>query len=262
MKKINFGMPMLIETDTVEKCAGLCKELGLDFIELNMNLPQFQKEVIDIKNLRSIMESENIYYTIHLDEKLNVCDFDSEVAAAYTKAVLWAIDIAKRLNIPVLNMHMSEGVYFTLPSEKIFLFSKYKDIYLKRLKDFRELCEEAIGDSGIKICIENTKGFKDFEIEGIELLLESEVFALTLDIGHEHCSDKADESFFERHADRVIHMHVHDAKGNKDHLPLGEGEIDLKEKLWFASQQNRRVVLEVKTIGGLKKSVKKLNSYL
>lgn len=262
MKKTNFGMPMLIETDTIEECAGLCKELGLDFIELNMNLPQFQKEVIDIKNLRSIMESKGIYYTMHLDEKLNVCDFNSDVAAAYTEAVLWAIDIAKCLDIPVLNMHMAEGVYFTLPSEKIYLFSKYKDVYLKKLKDFRAHCEEAIGGSGIKICIENTKGFRDFEIEGIELLLESKVFSLTLDIGHEHCSDKADEMFFEKHADRVIHLHVHDAKGTKDHLPLGEGEIDLKEKLWFACQQNRRAVLEVKTIDGLKTSVKKLNSYL
>ncbi|WP_259473503.1 hypothetical protein [Clostridium estertheticum] len=39
MKKIDFGMPTLIETNSIESCVKLCKELGLDFIELNMNLP-------------------------------------------------------------------------------------------------------------------------------------------------------------------------------------------------------------------------------
>ena len=33
------GMPTLIETETLEECAALCRELELDFIELNMNLP-------------------------------------------------------------------------------------------------------------------------------------------------------------------------------------------------------------------------------
>lgn len=33
-----FGMPTLIETNTLEGCAVLCKDFNLDFIELNMNL--------------------------------------------------------------------------------------------------------------------------------------------------------------------------------------------------------------------------------
>lgn len=43
-----FGMPTLIETNTLEECAVLCKNLNLDFIELNMNLPQYQITEIDI----------------------------------------------------------------------------------------------------------------------------------------------------------------------------------------------------------------------
>jgi len=87
MKTIHFGMPTLIETSSIESCVKLCKELGLDFIELNMNLPQYQIESIDIQQLKSICEKENIYFTIHLDENLNVCDFNDEIAKAYTKTV-------------------------------------------------------------------------------------------------------------------------------------------------------------------------------
>lgn len=262
MKNIDFGMPTLIETSSIEDCVILCKELGLDFIELNMNLPQYQIEAIKTEQLRSICENEKIYFTIHLDENLNVCDFNSEVAAAYSRTVLSAIEIAKQLKIPVLNMHMPNGVYFTLPTEKVFLFHQYKDIYMKKLKKFRDICEKAIGDSNIKICIENCDGYKDFAMEGIELLLESQVFALTLDIGHSYCAGSIDEAFINKHLDRLYHMHIHDAKGNKNHLPLGTGEINLCDKLILASEHNCRAVLETKTVKGLEQSAEKLANYM
>ena len=262
MKTIDFGMPTLIETNSIESCVKLCKELGLDFIELNMNLPQYQIESIDIEQLKSIGEKENIYFTIHLDENINVCDFNSEIANVYIKTVLTTIDIAKQLKIPVLNMHMSNGVHFTMPNKKVFLFSQYKDIYLRKLKEFRDMCEETIGNSNIKICIENCSGYKEFAREGVELLLESSVFALTLDIGHSYSVNGIDEPFINKHIDRLYHMHVHDGKGKENHLPLGTGEINIREKLSLAGEHNCRVVLEVKTIDGLKQSVGSLPNYI
>ena len=48
---MEFGMPFLMETDTLEGCARLCSQLGLDFIELNMNFPQCQlPEKIDLSS--------------------------------------------------------------------------------------------------------------------------------------------------------------------------------------------------------------------
>ena len=261
MKTINFGMPTLIETNSIVDCVKLCKELGLDFIELNMNLPQYQIESINIRQLKSICEKEEIYFTIHLDENLNVCDFNHKIATAYVKTVMSTIDIAKQLKIPVLNMHMPSGVYFTFPNEKVFLFNQYKEIYLANLKEFRNMCNNAIGDSNIKICIENCSGYKNFTMEGIELLLESSVFALTFDIGHSHSVNGIDEPFINKHIDRLYHMHAHDAKGRKNHLPLGTGEINISEKFSLARKHNCRVVLEIKTIAGLKQSVEKLISY-
>ena len=39
---LQFGMPTLIELDDLEDAMKLCNELGLSFVELNMNLPQYQ----------------------------------------------------------------------------------------------------------------------------------------------------------------------------------------------------------------------------
>ena len=50
-------------------------------------------------------------------------------------------------------------------------------------------------------------------------------------------------------------MHMHDALGKKNHLALGTGELELDKYLSLAEDQKCRVVLETKTIEGLKQSV-------
>ena len=96
-----FGMPTLIEIKSLESCAALCRELGLGFIELNMNLPEYQTEIIDVARFREIADKYGIYYTIHFDENLSPCDFNNKVAAAYIETVLQTIEVAKRLVVPI-----------------------------------------------------------------------------------------------------------------------------------------------------------------
>lgn len=254
---MDFGMPTLIELKSLDDCAALCKELGLRFIELNMNLPEYQAEMLDAPMLRRVAEEYGIYYTIHLDENLNPCDFNEKVANAYTETVLQTIEIAKQMHIPVLNMHMASGVWFTLPDRKAFLFAEYEKEYLQKLTAFRNACSEAIGGADIKISVENCGDYARFPFvrKGLELLLESPVFALNFDIGHNAAAGYSDEPTVMEHADRLIHMHVHDAFGRSNHLPLGKGDIDLIKYLTLAKKYNCRAVLEVKTIAGLKESI-------
>ena len=44
---MQFGMPTLIENRTFEENVQLCKELELDFIELNMNFPEYQIDKLE-----------------------------------------------------------------------------------------------------------------------------------------------------------------------------------------------------------------------
>ena len=256
MQRINYGMPTLLETNTLEECAMLCSELRLNFIELNMNLPQYQLDKVDVDYFKGIADKYGIYYTIHFDENLNISDFNSYIAEAYIKTVADTIELAKKLDIKVLNMHMAKGVYFTLPDRKALLFSEYKEQYLKSIVGFRNLCETAIGDADIKICIENCDGYEDFQKEAIEFLLERKVFALTFDVGHNHGIGGTDEQFIMKHKNHISHIHLHDALGRKNHLALGTGEMDIEKYINLAKEQNCRVVLETKTIDGLKQSVK------
>lgn len=256
---LEFGMPTLIETNTLDECAVLCKKLNLDFIELNMNLPQYQSDKIDISYLKEIADKYGIFYTIHLDENLNISDFNQYIADGYRRTVSETIEIAKKLGIPVINMHLSRGVYFTLPDKRVYLFSEYREQYLKSITDFKNMCENAIGDFSIKICIENCDGFTEFQKEALNILLESHVFGLTFDIGHNRSCGGLDESYIIENRNHLCHMHMHDAFGKKNHLTLGTGELNIDKYIILASEENCRIVIETKTIEALEKSVNWLN---
>lgn len=254
---MDFGMPTLIELKTLAETVELCMDLGLKFIELNMNMPQYQVDKLSMDTLRYIQNSA-IYFTIHLDESLNIWDFNPLVSKAYFDTVLSAISFAKAANIPILNMHMNSGVYFTLPNEKVYLYERYKVEFIEKTCRFRQACERAIGDCDIKICIENSDGFTNFQTEAMEYLLESPVFGLTLDIGHDHSTGNKDEPIIMKHKDKLCHMHIHDAIATRNHLAIGTGEIDINQKLLLAEAHNCRCVLETKTVEGVETSVTNL----
>ena len=259
---LKLGMPTLIETETLDQCAALCARLGLDFVELNMNLPQYQPGAIDTGRFKALADRYGIFYTIHLDENLNVSDFNPYIAEGYRRTVTETIRLAKDLGVGVLNMHLSRGVHFTMPEGKVYLFAAYRDRYLQAMADFRDRCEEAVGGSGITICVENCDGFTDCQKEALDILLGSAVFGLTFDIGHDHCCGGRDEGYILAHSDRLRHFHIHDARDGKAHLPLGEGRIDLPRYLAMARALHCGAVLETKTVAGLEQSVRWINSHL
>ena len=271
---MQFGMPTLIENHTLEENAALCEALGLRFIELNMNFPEYQVDRLEqTDELVRIAEQHHLYYTVHLDENLNIADFNPLVTQAYLETVRRTILAAKAL-LPLrdrygdpaqpltLNMHMHHGIYITLPDRKVQMYERNFETYMQTFAVFRSLCEEWIGDSSIMMAVENTDGFRDYEKKAIAYLLESPKFGLTWDIGHSKAIREADVSFLMEHQDKLIHFHIHDGTETppRNHLALGDGEIDLDARLKLAAERNARCVLETKTISALKQSVRWLRN--
>ena len=271
---MQFGMPTLIENHTLEENAALCEALGLRFIELNMNFPEYQVDRLEkTDELVRIAEQHHLYYTVHLDENLNIADFNPLVTKAYLETVRRTILAAKAL-LPLrdrygdpaqpltLNMHMHHGIYITLPDRKVQMYERNFETYMQSFAVFRSLCEEWIGDSSIMMAVENTDGFRDYEKKMVAYLLESKKFGLTWDIGHSKAIREADVSFLMEHQDKLIHFHIHDGTETppRNHLALGDGEIDLDARLKLAAERNARCVLETKTISALKQSVRWLRN--
>lgn len=257
-----FGMPTLIETATIEQCAALCRETGLSFIEMNMNLPQYQVQVMDAGRLKKVARDYGIGYTIHLDENMNIADFNPYITDAYIRTTVETIALARELEIPVLNMHMPLGVYFTLPERKVFLLGEYPEQYRENALRFRDACAAAIGDSGIRICVENWFGYTPWQIPVLDALLESPAFGLTFDVGHNFCKNGMDEPVILNRKEKLFHMHLHDVKdGIRDHQALGTGDLDVQKYLGLAKEQDCTVVVETKTVAGLKESARWLREH-
>lgn len=272
--KLHFGMPTLIELNSLKENVELCKKLKLNFIELNMNIPLFSVLGIEDENnfeLKKIIEELNfyqkefgIYFTIHLDENFNFADSNIYIKNAYLKTLKAVIKNSKKINCPIINMHLNKGIYFTLPTEKVFLFEKYKEEFNNFLEEFIKFCNCEISDSNIFISIENTDGWTDFEKKSIEKILENKNFAITFDIGHSQAIGNIDQDFILKNKSKLKHFHVHDGtlpnaatkQFGKNHLQLGTGNINLKEKIYLAKETNSRCVIETKTVGSLVESVK------
>ena len=266
---MQFGMPTLIEHAGLAENVRLCRCLGLNFIELNMNFPEYQLPALeDTEALLKAGEEAGLYFTIHLDENLNVADFNPLVRQAYGETVRRSIQAAKKLlalwerfgdgtRPLVLNMHMHHGIYVKLPDRKVEMYERDFDSYMQSFAAFRSLCETWIGGAPLMICIENTDGFRTYEKAAIRYLLESPCFGLTWDIGHSKASGEGDVPFIREHEDRLIHFHVHDGSEGppRNHLALGDGKIPLADRLALAKKCKARCVLETKTVRALEKSV-------
>ena len=272
---MQFGMPTLIENHTLEENAALCEALGLRFIELNMNFPEYQVDRLEQTDaLTRTAERHCLYYTIHLDENLNIADFNPLVTQAYLETVRRTILTAKAL-LPLrdrygdplqpltLNMHMHHGIYITLPDRKVQMYDRVFDTYMKSFSVFRNRCEEWIGGSGLMIAVENTDGFRGYERKAIDFLLESPVFGLTWDIGHSKAIGETDVPYILERREHLIHFHIHDGTEHppRNHLALGDGEIDLSDRLRLARDRDARCVLETKTVEALRQSVRWLRDH-
>ena len=266
---IQFGMPTLIENRTLQENADLCSRLGLRFIELNMNFPEYQLEVLEkTDTLLKAAEAAGIYYTVHLDENLNIADFNRLVTGAYLETVRRTVLAAKRL-LPLrdrfgdpsqpltVNMHMHHGIFITLPDRRVQMYERDLDRYLEDCRQFRDQCAEWIGDAPLRIAVENTDGFRSYEQQAVDLFLESPCFGLTWDIGHSKAVGERDVPFIRARENRLIHFHIHDGTEQppRNHLALGDGGIDLSDRLRLAENRRCRCVLETKTIDALERSV-------
>lgn len=119
-----------------------------------------------------------------------------------------------------------------------------------------------IGNSDIKLAIENTGIYDNKYItDTIDFLLQKNKFVLTWDIGHDFSSGSKDQDYIKDNISKLKHMHLHDAKGRNNHLVLYDGEVDIDNFLKIASKKHMTIVVETKTVKGLKESIYRLKNH-
>ncbi|MCX7000657.1 MAG: TIM barrel protein [Candidatus Sumerlaeota bacterium] len=255
-----FGMPALIELPDITSHIDLCKELGLSFIELNMNIPWQCPENLAPDFLKSLTINHGIGFSLHLPEETDMGSFHLPVRQGHMvrceEAFLWSA----RAGVPMVNLHLNNGVYFSLPDKKVWLYQKYQPLFLENLLSGFDRLANLARDNGIKICIENSYNFHlPFIGEAVRNLMNIPQIFLTWDTGHDARTGFKERALLLQHEERIAHMHLHDYNGVSDHQIPFTGNINIREMLTFAKRRNISVIIEVKTVDALRESVSKLH---
>lgn len=255
---IKIGMPTLLELSSLEDNVILCNRLGLDFVEINMNLPKYQNLSSDY--LLDLQEKFSIFFTFHVPEDIDIAHLNDKIRKAYHEVIFDTIDLMKKIGSKKLNMHMSKGIHFTLPNNKVNLYEELSEEYLFNISTFRTKLDEALDGSEIRLLIENTGDFdRGYITSAVDILLESNFVELTWDIGHDYSSGKIDEHFIIERQKKLSHMHMHDAIGKSNHLELFTGEMDIDSYYDSAIKNKMDIVIETKTLCSLENSVLNFN---
>ncbi len=249
-----YGIPTLMEYSDIDVLTRFCAEHHFGFVEMNMTFPWFQPDRITPDMIRLLKRKYGVDFTVHLHDQVNPFEFSPDMRQGCLENTVWAMHLARELNLSRLNMHLMPGTYSTINGVKTYLYANCEDIYLGHVRAFRDLAEQELRGSDTVFCIENTSGFLPFQKKAIELLLESERFGLTFDMGHSFRTGGKDERFLLEHKDRICHFHIHDCSEKANHLGFGEGQLDLVRYLNMAKELGSTVVAEVKESRALLRS--------
>ncbi len=251
---MNLGIPTLMEFSDINELARFCSDHGFGFIEMNMTFPWFQMNAVNPDCLQKLKKQYGIALTIHLHDQVNPFEFSPEMRKGSIENIRFAIKLAEALSINKLTMHLQPGTYSSVNGKKKYLYEHCKDHYLELVLTFRSFVDEMLQGKDVSICIENTSGFLPVQKEAIELMLQSEHFGLTFDIGHNYKAGGGDESFILMHDNKLKHFHIHDCSIKSNHLAFGAGGLDLPRYLKMAEYYGCSAVAEVKESSALLRS--------
>lgn len=253
---MKIGMPSLVEHTTINQSIDLCTELNLSFIELNMNLPYNQIQNIKPEELRKITKETNIEFTMHMPDEADLGSFYESVRGGYVSLFSDTLDWAHEAGVKLLNMHIIEGAKMTLPDKKVYIYDQYRDQYQHSfIESIKELSSKS-KKRGIILAIENSNNFGKNHLQKVlDEAIRYPNIKLTWDTGHDAVSKFTDKKYLMKNRDKIVHMHLHDAIGNKDHQIPFDGELNIEELIAFAKQHDITMLIEVKTAAALRKSV-------
>ena len=222
--------------------------LGIKYVEL---LHQYPTEDFDL----DLLSSYNLNYTIHAPfMDVNIAALGSKSRACSISQIKDSINLAAKIDASIVVVH---------PGLIPFLAKDMpEEIYKVANNSIKEIGEYS-DNMGINTTIENMPAFENMIYQDMNRLNETLVeyaMGMTFDIGHaHHAGISPNEMYF----DSIKHIHAHDNMGDDDsHLPLGEGNIQLKDIITTFENKNYDGIymIEVNDKDSIKKSVEYLKN--
>ncbi|MGM0432322.1 MAG: TIM barrel protein [Spirochaetota bacterium] len=254
-----FGIPTLMEMESISGMIGLAREVGAGFIELNTNFPLYLRENLLKDRVLEQIEAAGLACSVHLPEPLDLGSFQEELRRAAVEMIANLVEIVPGKTRFIA--HMNSGIPVSLPGEQVYLYDRWSGVFEEALKKSAEELELLLGDKQCRLCVENIGNFsRPYIQQGLQVLLEQAHIGLIWDFGHDTTAGRSDTPVFEQHLDQIWELHLHDSHEGHDHLPLFQGETDKQKAIDLAASKCLPIVVEVKTSEGVKESFEALRA--
>ena len=203
-------------------------ELGFDYVELTMDLPEAapQKVLAQKKSILNLLNRYKMGITGHLPTFVWTSDLYDSLRKASLQENVEAIEASAELGIEKLVLHPG---YITGMGK--FVIDKAKRYGLESI----EAILKKANSLGMTLCIENMFPQANFLTQPHEFQEVFDIFPeirLALDIGHANLGGDRNRAleFIQRYGYRIGHIHANDNFGKEDnHLPIGAGLIDFEK---------------------------------
>ncbi len=98
-----------------------------------MARPEFLPKFLQKQKIIELASIHGIEFTLHLPEEMDLETFHDPIRDARVEYLNNTIQWACDSGIKLATMHLPNGIYYTLPEGKEWLYQKYQAEYLKRM---------------------------------------------------------------------------------------------------------------------------------
>ncbi len=251
----------------------LVEELNLQVVELAMDFGLLHPQVMDAafyRRVAALQKELGFACTIHLPFLwLDLTSLNELVRQAGVESVRRAVELARPFQVETYVLHLwgpTTAQITHVITDKVLQENLLMAVLQQADRSLAEIC--ALVEPRA-LCVENLEALPfDLAVP----LLERHGTSICLDVGHLAWQGGGELAFLERHRERVGEIHLHDAvlpspgqrKGPRDHLPLGQGELDygaLLRKLGEIGFDGC-VIVENNSEADLRESLEKLQPFL
>lgn len=259
MNKPRIGLSTLYCLDLpFEEMIEYLPKAGTPYIELvDDGLHTLNSE--RVKVLNDISSSYDLQYTVHAPfADMNIASPSEVILNPVLKRLKKSILYASDLNCRTWVFH---------PGLKTGLSSFYPgQDWSENMKSIHFLCNFA-ENHGVSAAIENMPENIPFLLKSVEDFKEfyrqgGENIGLVLDIGHANLNNQI-KDFLINFADRIVHIHAHDNKGESDqHLEIGGGNVDWKKIARPLKKISYAHTISVESVNNVQQSISTLRNLL
>jgi sugar phosphate isomerase/epimerase len=244
-------------------------DYDLPAIELALDLPMLYPTVFDrsfYEGVAELQQELGFVCTAHLPFLwIEPASLNEDVRQASAESLRRAVDLGQSVAIDTYVLHLW-GLATTFITAQLQASPERQAIFgalmAQAERSLVEMCEILEPKD---ICIEN---LEDAHFELALALADQHQTSLCFDVGHLAWHGVDPLVFLRRHGDRIREVHLHDAARQpagttpavRDHLALGEGEIDYQAIVQALEEMefDGAVILELNSEADLRASLQRL----